>query len=464
MEDNIILTYRGKNATKEDINFINALVANNPSASRYALSKELCKAWNWVQANGNLRDMVARGFMLKLHSLIEHQHYLGYCHPLGEQLKYMVYAQDRPIACFSWSSAPRHIGARDRYIGWNKEDRAQRLQYIAYNSRFLILPWVKVPHLASHLLGLMAKNISRDWEKISNHPLYFLETFVDTERFSGIFTSGIISKIDEGKRIAIFYTGRNHAGENIASLYEMRAKEKDPPIQMCDALSRNMSSEFIIILCHCLTHSRRSFVDVIASFQDECRYVIETLAEVYHMDAKTKEQNMTPDQRLAFHQVHSSSKMNALRSWLDTQFKDKLVEPNSGLGKAITYMIKHWKELTQFLIVPGAPLDNNICEQGLKRCIRHRKNSLFYRTEHGAYIGDMFMSLIHTCNLMNITYRRDTLFPVACRVYSQKNHIIPACGMPPHPLIFGHTAQALTQMDHSNLAWCLIVIVLPPVN
>jgi hypothetical protein len=104
---------------------------------------------------------------------------------VGEQLKYMVYAQDRPIACFSWSSAPRHIGARDRYIGWSKEDRAQRLQYIAYNSRFLILPWIKVPQLASHLLGLMAKNISRDWEKIYNHPLYFLETFVDTERFSG---------------------------------------------------------------------------------------------------------------------------------------------------------------------------------------------------------------------------------------------------------------------------------------
>ena len=119
---------------------------------------------------------------------------------------------------------------------------------------------------------------------------------------TGIFTSGIISKINEGKRIAIFYTGRKHAGENIASLYEMRAKEKDPPIQMCDALSRNMSSEFIIILCHCLTHGHRSFVEVIESFPDECRYVIEILAEVYHMDAKTKEHKMTPDQRLAFHQ------------------------------------------------------------------------------------------------------------------------------------------------------------------
>jgi len=224
----------------------------------------------------------------------------------------------------------------------------------------------------------------------------------DKNERTGIFTSGIISKTGEGKRIAIFYTGRNHAGENIASLYEMRGKEKDPPIQMCDALSRNMTSEFIIILCHCLTHGRRSFVEVIANFPDECRYVIEILAEVYHMDAKSKEQNMTPDQRLAFHQVNSGPKMNTLRTWLDTQFKDKLVEPNSGLGKAITYMIKHWKELTQFLRVPGAPLDNNICEQSLKRCIMHRKNSLFYRTEHGAYIGDMFMSLIHTCHLMSI--------------------------------------------------------------
>lgn len=244
MKDKIVLTYRGKAATKEDVEFINTLIRKNSTASRYALSKELCRAWNWVQPNGVLRDMVARGFMLKLHregyitlpppkrtiknpfvnrkrppkieidqtrlstalsrirpleirqvkntpeekifnSLIEHHHYLGYCHPVGEQLKYMVYAHKRPIACFSWSSAPRHIGARDRHIGWTKDHRATNLYYIAYNSRFLILPWIQVPHLASHLLGLMAKNISGDWEKIYNHPLYFLETFVDTERFSG---------------------------------------------------------------------------------------------------------------------------------------------------------------------------------------------------------------------------------------------------------------------------------------
>lgn len=224
----------------------------------------------------------------------------------------------------------------------------------------------------------------------------------DKNERTGIFTSGIISLLEEGKRIAIFYTGRKHAGENIASLYEMRDREKDPPIQMCDTLSRNMSSEFKIILCHCITHARRSFVDVFASFPDECRHVIEILAEIYHVDAQTKAHNMTPDQRLEFHQIHSGPQMNLLRSWLDTQIKDNLVEPNSGLGQAVTYMIKHWYELTQFLRVPGAPLDNNICEQGLKRCILHRKNSLFYKTEHGAYIGDMFMSLIHTCNLMKV--------------------------------------------------------------
>lgn len=224
----------------------------------------------------------------------------------------------------------------------------------------------------------------------------------DKNERTGIFTSGIISKIDEGKRIAIFYTGRNHAGENITSLYQMRDKEKAPPIQMCDALSRNTSSEFEIILSYCMAHARRNFVQVAPSFPDEYRHVIDILAEVYHVDAQAKEQNMTPDERLAFHQANSASQMDDLYSWLNTQMNDNLVEPNSGLGKAITYMINHWKELTQFLKVPGVPLDNNICEQSLKRCILHRKNSLFYRTEHGAYIGDMFMSLIHTCNLMKI--------------------------------------------------------------
>ncbi len=219
---------------------------------------------------------------------------------------------------------------------------------------------------------------------------------------TGIFTTGIISKIGQKRQIALFYTGRNHAGENIAKLYEMRDTGRLPPIQMCDALSRNVAPDFKVILCNCLTHARRNFVEVIENFPDESSHIIEVLADVYYIDAKTKKQSMTPEQRLDCHQEHSAPLMTELRSWLDAQIDDHLVEPNSGLGKAISYMTKHWPELTQFLKVPGAPLDNNICERGLKRCIQHRKNSLFYKTEFGAFIGDMFMSLIHTCNLMRV--------------------------------------------------------------
>ncbi len=238
------ITYRGKTATAEDIVFINELIANNPDDSRWALSRKLCKEWNWVQLNGALRDMVCRGFMLKLHragyitlppkkcnpvnpfvnrkkpvevkidqtsislslseikpfeirqvrnteseklfnSLIEYHHYLGYCHPVGEQLKYIVFAGKKPIACFSWSSVPRHIGCRDRFIGWAKDVREKHLHYMAYNSRFLILPWVRISNLASCLLGRITRNLSSDWEKLYNHPIFFLETFVDTERFAG---------------------------------------------------------------------------------------------------------------------------------------------------------------------------------------------------------------------------------------------------------------------------------------
>ncbi len=219
---------------------------------------------------------------------------------------------------------------------------------------------------------------------------------------TGIFTTGIISLIGGGRRIALFFTGRNHAGENIARLYEKRNKGRLPPIQMCDALSRNTTDEFKVILCNCLTHGRRNFVNVIESFPNECTHLIEVLAEVYHNDTHTKKMPMTPEKRLIYHKEHSGPLMAELRSWLDKQIDDHLVEPNSGLGKAVQYMIKHWPELTRFLEVPGAPLDNNICEQGLKRAILHRKNSLFYKTEHGAFIGDMFMSLIHTCDLMKI--------------------------------------------------------------
>jgi hypothetical protein len=239
-----ILRYRGKTVTRQDVAFIRSLIADHPGDSRRKLSRRLCRAWNWVQQNGSPRDMVCRSLMLELeraghltlppkkcdppnplavrkspelplidqapiraalsqlpkprfrqvrrgpleglfNGLIEHYHYLGYCQPVGEHLKYLVLLEERPIACFSWSSAPRHIRCRDRFIGWCAARRRDNLNLLAYNSRFLILPWVSVPHLASQLLSRMARRISSDWRELYGHPLYWLETFVDTERFPG---------------------------------------------------------------------------------------------------------------------------------------------------------------------------------------------------------------------------------------------------------------------------------------
>jgi hypothetical protein len=236
--------YRGKIASVEDVEFIQKLIDENPSDSRRVLSAKLCEAWNWRQANGALKDMVCRGFMLELHRagyirlpekkftpdnpfvnrkkpvkididqtpvcsalkklvplkfcqvrrhgseelfncLMEQYHYLGYCQPVGEHLKYIVFAAQRPVACLAWSSAPRHIGCRDRFIGWSKPIREKNLHLMAYNSRFLILPWYKVSYLASHILGRMVKIVADDWQKFYGHNIFFLETFVDTERFFG---------------------------------------------------------------------------------------------------------------------------------------------------------------------------------------------------------------------------------------------------------------------------------------
>jgi hypothetical protein len=236
--------YRGRVVTAEEIAFIRELIAENPGASRRRLSAKLCEAWQWRQANGALRDMVCRGLLLRLHrageielpqvrfqpanpfirraapppilidttplsgslssirpielqpvrrtpdeplfnSLMEHYHYLTYEQPVGEHAKYLAWAQGRPIACLAWSSAPRHLGSRDRYIGWSAEARRRNIRFIAYNTRFLILPWVTVPHLASHILSRMAQRLSTDWEHLYGHPIYFLETFVDPERFRG---------------------------------------------------------------------------------------------------------------------------------------------------------------------------------------------------------------------------------------------------------------------------------------
>jgi hypothetical protein len=236
--------YRGKAVTTEDILFIRHLIAQNPHLSRRGLSAKLCEAWDWKQANGALRDMVCRGLLLMLHrageielpavrqvslnpflrrekphsvpidmtpltgaladlrplsvrqvrrtsdeslfnSLIEHHHYLGYEQPVGEHLKYLVWSQGRPIACMAWSSAPRHLGSRDRHLGWTADARRRNIRFVAYNTRFLILPWVEVPHLASHILGRIASSLSKDWEQLYGHPVYFAETFIDPGRFRG---------------------------------------------------------------------------------------------------------------------------------------------------------------------------------------------------------------------------------------------------------------------------------------
>ena len=217
----------------------------------------------------------------------------------------------------------------------------------------------------------------------------------------GSFTTGVLAVRDE-RRMALFFTGQRHAGENMAQLLKQRASGLSPPIQMCDALSRNVSKGFETLLANCLAHARRNFVDLVPSFPEQCRYVIEALAEVYHHDEMAKEQALSANQRLRFHQNQSGPVMERLNEWLQRQLDQRKVEPNSSMGKAIAYMLNHWEPLTLFLRVPGAPLDNNLCEQILKRAIQHRKNSLFFRTEHGAYIGDLFMSLIHTCTLNHV--------------------------------------------------------------
>jgi transposase len=219
---------------------------------------------------------------------------------------------------------------------------------------------------------------------------------------TGVFTSGIVSIVGEGCRIGLYFTGRKHAGENLADVLKQRAAGLEAPIQMCDALSRNLPKlpeKLEIIVGHCLAHARRHFVEVTANFPQECRFVLESLGEVYRHDEVARAPLMSPEQRLHFHQEHSGPVMDKLHIWLGAQFDERKVEPNSGLGAAISYLLKYWDRLTLFLRQPGAPLDNNVCERALKKSILHRKNSLFYKNRNGARMGDLFMSLIHTCEL-----------------------------------------------------------------
>lgn len=218
---------------------------------------------------------------------------------------------------------------------------------------------------------------------------------------TGIFTTGIISRVAE-HQIALFFTGQKHAGENLDQTLKRRAAGLERPLHMCDALSRNVSKEFQTILCNCLAHARRGVVDVADDFPQESRKILESLAEVYRIDALAKEQRLSETERLILHQTQSEPVMDELHQWMREQLEQKKVEPNSGLGQAIAYMLRHWEPLTRFLSVPGAPLDNNLAERALKMAILHRRNSLSYKTQRGAEVGDVFMSVIHTCELNRV--------------------------------------------------------------
>lgn len=217
----------------------------------------------------------------------------------------------------------------------------------------------------------------------------------------GIFTTGIVSKV-KSRKIVVFLTDKNHAGESIAEVLRLRDKTRNPPIQMCDALSRNIPKKHKVIVANCLVHGRRNFIDVGVNFPDECRYVLEQLEKVYENEAFAQKKKLSPFNRLEYHKINSGKLMEELKKWLKDMLEEKKSEHNSGLGKAITYMLNHWSKLTLFLRVAGAPLDNNICERALKKAVLHRKNAYFYLSERGAYVGDLFMSLIHTAELSKV--------------------------------------------------------------
>jgi transposase len=222
------------------------------------------------------------------------------------------------------------------------------------------------------------------------------QTAEGSKERTGIFTTGILAELN-GHRIALFITGRKHAGENLDAILEQRQEDLPAPIQMSDGLSSNNLKKAKTLQANCCTHSRRKYVEVMEAFPAECRFVLECLKKVYENDAQAKELKLSPEERLKYHQTHSQQPMDDLEKWAREQIEQKKVEPNSDLGNAIKYMLKRWDKLTLFLRQPGAPLDNNACEQILKRAVRHRRNSLFYKTERGALAGDLFMSLIETC-------------------------------------------------------------------
>jgi len=213
---------------------------------------------------------------------------------------------------------------------------------------------------------------------------------------TGMYTTALIVQVGE-RRICLYYTGRQHAGENLAALLAKREPHRDKPLVMSDALSSNNAADTPLMRCHCLAHGRRKFSDLDEVFPAESAVVVEALQLVFDHDEAARREQLSAPERLAYHQAKSGPIMEALQKWVEQQTAERLVEPNSSLGKAIAYLFGHWETLTRFLTVPGAPLDNNVAERALKLCIRQRKNSLFYATEHSAYIASILTSVIATC-------------------------------------------------------------------
>jgi hypothetical protein len=237
---------------------------------------------------------------------------------------------------------------------------------------------------------------------------------------TGIFTTGILAQVGEFRN-ALFFTGRKHAGENLQSILEQRQEGLPTPIQMSDGLASNQLDAGQTHPANCNTHSRRKYAELVDAFPQECRFVLETFKEVYTNDAKTKELALSAEARLQFHQTHSREPMDALKQWAQEQIDQNKVESNSSLGQAINYMLKRWEKLTLFLRQAGAPLDNNACEQILKRAILHRKNSMFYKNERGAMVGDLYMSLIETCRFCGVDpFEYLTVVQTHARLVAQK--------------------------------------------
>ena len=267
-------------------------------------------------------------------------------------------------------------------VQWEQVDRvAQTLEPV---SEHLMKAAAQAPVLFSDDTGMRVGSLRKE-----------IQSEEEAKR-TGIFTSGIVGKLED-YCVSLFFTGRNHAGENLSKVLVHREVERSAPLHMCDGLASNDPKGHPTVEVQCNVHARRNFVELESSFPEECRRVVESFSAIYRVEAEAKAARLSPEQRLREHQTRSGPVMEELRAWFTELMDGKKVEPNSRLGGAIKYMQKRWVPLTQFLRIPGAPLDNNEAERILKRCILHRKNSLHYRTDRGARVGDLFMSVVETC-------------------------------------------------------------------